>query len=209
MLRLFRPPRWIDWVYLSCTWRFVVSEPIVFLTFDDGPHPDITPFVLEQLAAFNMKATFFCVGENMVRYPELVQTILEQGHRIGNHTMRHTKGTSVTNEVYLQSVRDFNRNYPTELFRPPYGKMRWSQRTLLKQEFRIIMWSWLSYDYDTGVSVETILKRAGKIKKGAIIVLHDNPKITERQKELLPQFLELLQQKKFQSAVIPSLVSGV
>ncbi|ASS50206.1 MAG: hypothetical protein A3D31_11605 [Candidatus Fluviicola riflensis] len=209
MLRLFRPPRWIDWVYPSCTWRFVVSDNTVFLTFDDGPHPDITPFVLEQLVKFNMKATFFCVGENMVRYPELVNAILEQGHRIGNHTMRHTKGTSVTNEEYLQSVQDFDRNFQTGLFRPPYGKMRVSQRRQMKQRFRIIMWSWLSYDYDTTVSVQTILKRAGKIKKGDIIVLHDNPKITERQKELLPLFLQLLQQKNLKSAVIPFSVSDV
>ncbi|MES2556336.1 MAG: polysaccharide deacetylase family protein [Bacteroidota bacterium] len=209
MLRLFRPPRWIDWVYPSCTWRFVVSDRTVFLTFDDGPHPDITPFVLEQLATFNMKATFFCVGENMVRYPELVNAIREQGHHIGNHTMRHTKGTSVTNEEYLKSVQDFDLHFHTELFRPPYGKMRWSQRQQLKQQFRIIMWSWLSYDYDSTVSVETILKRAQKIKKGDIIVLHDNPKITERQQELLPQFLQLLQQKNFRSVVIPPLVSDV
>jgi len=209
MLRLFRPPRWIDWVYPSSTWRFVVSGPTVFLTFDDGPHPDITPFVLEQLAAFNMKATFFCVGENMVRYPELVTTILEQGHRIGNHTMRHTKGTSVSNVDYMQSVHDFDHHFQTELFRPPYGKTRFSQRRQLKRQFRIVMWSWLSYDYDSAVSVETILKRAKKIKKGDIIVLHDNPKIATRQQTLLPQLLQLLQQKELQSIVIPSSVSGV
>lgn len=209
MLRLFRPPRWIDWVYPSCTWRFVVSDPTVFLTFDDGPHPAITPFVLEQLAVYNMKATFFCVGENMVRYPELVNAILEQGHRIGNHTMRHTKGVSVTDEVYLQSVGDFDRNFHTDLFRPPYGKMRLSQRKQLKRQFRIVMWSWLSYDYDIRVSLQTILERAKTIKKGDILVLHDNPKITERQKELLPQLLQLLHRKQFQSAVIPSSVSDV
>lgn len=208
MLRLFRPPRWIDWVYPSCTWRFVVSDNTVFLTFDDGPHPDITPFVLEQLSAFQMKATFFCVGENMVRYPELVTAILEQGHTIGNHTMRHTKGTSVTNTEYLESVNDFDRHFCTELFRPPYGKMRLSQRRLLRKRFRIIMWSWLSYDYDNGVSVKMILERAQKIKKGNIIVLHDNPKITERQKELLPQFLALLQRKQLTSVVIPPSASG-
>jgi peptidoglycan/xylan/chitin deacetylase (PgdA/CDA1 family) len=209
MLRLFRPPRWIDWVYPSCTWRFVVSDNTVFLTFDDGPHPDITPFVLEQLAIYNMKATFFCVGENMMRYPELVHSILDQGHKIGNHTMRHTKGTSVTNNVYLQSVDDFEQNFHSELFRPPYGKMRFSQRRLLKQHYRIVMWSWLSYDYDTSVSVQTILQRALTIKKGDIIVLHDNPKITERQKELLPQLLELLHRKNTRSEIIPPLASGV
>ena len=145
----------------------------------------------------------------MVRYPELVNSILEQGHIIGNHTMRHTKGTSVTDEVYFQSVHDFERNFHTELFRPPYGKTRVSQRNQLKQQFRIVMWSWLSYDYDVRVSVQTILKRASRIKKGDILVLHDNPKITERQKELLPQLLRLLKEKNFGSAIIPSLTSDV
>jgi peptidoglycan-N-acetylglucosamine deacetylase len=199
MIKLFRPPRWIDRFYPGCTWRFFVSGPAVFLTFDDGPHPDITPFVLNQLAMHNMKATFFCVGENMKRYPEIVEEILSAGHTIGNHTMSHTKGTAVTDETYFESVNDFQEQYSATLFRPPYGKTRRSQRKALNQKFRIIMWSWLSYDYDKTVPVSRILRKAASIRKGDIIVLHDNPKIAERQKELLPKLLELIKRKGLRS----------
>lgn len=204
MLRLFRPPRWIDWVYPTCTWRFVVSDNTVFLTFDDGPHPDITPFVLEALKKTGMKATFFCVGENMVLYPEIVHAILNAGHSIGNHTMRHTKGTAHSDAAYFESVDDFDKHYSTNLFRPPYGKTRYSQRTALAKRFKIIMWSWLSYDYDQHVSIDRILKKALSIQAGDIIVLHDNPKIAERQQELLPQLLQQLQSRGFTSRAILS-----
>ena len=202
MLRLFRPPRWIDWVYPTCTWRFVVSDNTVFLTFDDGPHPDITPFVLEALKKTDMKATFFCVGENMLLYPEIVDAILKAGHSIGNHTMRHTKGTSHSDTEYLESIDDFDKQYSTNLFRPPYGKTRYKQRKALAKRFKIIMWSWLSYDYDQRVSIDRILKKALAIQAGDIIVLHDNPKIAQRQQELLPQLLQQLQSRGFTSRAI-------
>jgi peptidoglycan/xylan/chitin deacetylase (PgdA/CDA1 family) len=202
MFQLFRPPRWIDRLYPACTWRFFISRPVVFLTFDDGPHPDITPFVLDQLAKHNMKATFFCVGENMKRYPEIVDTILANGHAIGNHTMRHTKGSAVNDAAYFESVNDFQEVYPATLFRPPYGKTRRSQRKKLAAQFQLIMWSWLSYDFDPRVPVARILRKAGTIRSGDIIVLHDNPKIAERQRELLPALLELLDKKGLGSEVI-------
>lgn len=174
----------------------------VFLTFDDGPHPDITPFVLEELARAGMKATFFCVGENIVRYPETAAAILAAGHTIGNHTMRHTKGTAVTNEEYDRSVEDFRAVNGTKLFRPPYGKMRRAQRKKLGRQFRIIMWSWLSYDFDRSVPVDRILRKAQSIRAGDILVLHDNPKIADRQRELLPKLLELLKEKGLHSRAI-------
>jgi len=202
MIKLFRPPRWIDRFYPGSTWRFFVSRPVVFLTFDDGPHPDITPFVLDELKKHDMKATFFCVGENMKRYPGIIERILSEGHAIGNHTMRHTKGSAVTDAVYFDSVNDFQDVYPAVLFRPPYGKTRRSQRKHLSTRFRIVMWSWLSYDYDKNVPVERILKMAKSIRKGDIIVLHDNPKIMERQRELLPRLLELIEGKGLKSEVV-------
>lgn len=179
-----------------------MSDNSVFLTFDDGPHPDITPFVLEQLARFDMQATFFCVGENLVRYPEIAAEILAAGHTIGNHTMRHTKGTAVTDAEYYQSVEDFRLVNDTDLFRPPYGKMRPSQRRKLSRHFRIIMWSWLSYDYDAAVPVERILHKARTIKAGDILLLHDNPKIREKQQELLPKLLHYLREKGLHSRAI-------
>lgn len=179
-----------------------MSDRSVFLTFDDGPHPDITPFVLDELSRFGMQATFFCVGENLVRYPEIAARIAAEGHAIGNHTMRHTKGTAVSNAEYYQSVEDFRNVNDTPLFRPPYGKMRPAQRRRLRSGFRIILWSWLSYDYDRSVSVETILRKARTIRPGDILVLHDNPKIAERQRELLPKLLRYLRENGFQSRSI-------
>lgn len=202
MIRLFRPPRWIEWFYPSCTWRLAVSGPVVFLTFDDGPHPDITPFVLDELQRTGMKATFFCVGENLLRYPRLAERILNEGHAIGNHTMRHTKGTDVSDAAYFQSVADFAQHNDTSLFRPPYGKTRRSQRTFLRKNHRIVMWSWLSYDYDKRVNVETILRKAESIRRGDILVLHDNPKIAERQRELLPELLKVLERKGLRSEML-------
>jgi peptidoglycan/xylan/chitin deacetylase (PgdA/CDA1 family) len=203
MIKLFKPPRWADRIFRMYTWRFFVSDKTVFLTFDDGPHPEITPFVLEQLKLFNMKATFFCVGENMLRYPEIVTRIEQEGHRIGNHTMRHTKGTAVSDAEYFSSADDFQKHYPTTLFRPPYGRMTRSQRITLHKRYHIIMWSWLSYDYDLSISTPYILHKAQQIRQGDIIVLHDNYKLAERQRELLPQLLQQLKTEGFTSAVIP------
>lgn len=204
MIKLFRPPGLIDRIFPSFTWRLAVSGPVVFLTFDDGPHPDITPFVLDELAKNHHKATFFCVGENLQRYPEIAERILREGHAIGNHTMRHNKGIETADEDYLESVTEFQRIYAARLFRPPYGKLKRSQAKLLKDSFRIVMWSFLTYDYDRSVRVETILQKAGSLKPGDIVVLHDNPKITDRQKILLPELLKLLEKKKLRSEVIPA-----
>jgi len=191
-MHLFRPPRWIARFYPSYTWRLAVSGKAVFLTFDDGPHPDITPFVLGELEKRGLKATFFCVGENMQRHPEIVKQILNAGHTIGNHTMRHTNGWKVSDEDYFTSVTDFEAQYSTPLFRPPYGRMKRSQRKKLAKDYTIIMWSWLSYDYDRSVPVSKILSKAKRIRPGDILVLHDNPKMADRQKELLPALLDYL-----------------
>jgi peptidoglycan-N-acetylglucosamine deacetylase len=204
MLKLFRPPRWVERIFPLLTWRLVVSRPVVFLTFDDGPHPDITPFVLDRLKEHGMKATFFCVGENLVRYPELAQRLIAEGHTIGNHTMRHSNGLKVSNKEYTYSVYDFQTVYRATLFRPPYGRMRKAQREQLQKEFRIIMWSLLTYDFDPSVSDEKILAKISTVKKGEIVVLHDNPKFQERLKRLLPEILELLKSKGFSSEAITS-----
>lgn len=208
-MHLFRPPRWIARFYPSYTWRLAVSGETVFLTFDDGPHPAITPFVLSELAKHDMKATFFCVGDNMQRYPEIVALILAAGHAIGNHTMHHTNGSRVSDAVYVQSAVDFEAQFHTPLFRPPYGKMRRSQRIRLRHRYRIVMWSWLSYDFDRSVKIARILEKAKRIRPGDILVLHDNPKIADRQRELLPQLLNQLSEKGLQSeALIPLLWSS-
>lgn len=203
MPRLFKPPRLADRIFRSYTWRFAVSGPEVFLTFDDGPHPDITPFVLDELKKRGLSATFFCVGENLLRYPEIAERIVDEGHRIGNHTLKHTKGTETHLQEYLEGVAAFDAIYSTPLFRPPYGKMTREQRKAVAKTHRIIMWSWLSYDYDKDVSVATILEQGKRIQPGDILLLHDNPKIVEKQRTLLPALLDLLEKKGLKTALIP------
>lgn len=179
-----------------------MSEQVIFLTFDDGPHPDITPFVLDELTKYQFKATFFCVGANAQKYPELIDRILKEGHTLGNHTMRHENGKFTETEDYIYSVTECSKHISSTLFRPPYGRMKRSQRSKIAKNYKIIMWSWLSYDFDDTYPISKILSNAKSIKKGDIVVLHDNPKFTERQKELLPKLLDILKSKEFSSKSI-------
>lgn len=201
-MKLFKPPRLTDWVLPRLTWRFSVSEPVVFITFDDGPNPEITPFVMDLLKAYNWKATFFCVGENITKYPELFQRILAEGHAVGNHTMKHLNSVKTANADYLASFREFEQHYSTRLFRPPYGRIRPSMAKAIGKSHRIIMWSWLSYDYDLSVPDERILSEAKRIQKGDILVLHDNAKIAARQQHLLPALFQFIQDAGFRSEAI-------
>lgn len=203
-MKLFKPPRIAKWIFPRYTWRFSVLEPTIFLTFDDGPHPDITPFVLDLLQEYRWKATFFCVGENMQRYPELVERIEKEGHGIGNHTMNHLKGIYTETETYLANFQALERVKTTTLFRPPYGRMTPKQAREIAKTHQIIMWSWLSYDYDLGISTEKILSAADRVKPGDILVLHDNPKIAERQRELLPELFKKMETLGLKSLAISS-----
>lgn len=201
-MKLNRPPRFIDWFSPSMTWRFSVSDSCIFLTFDDGPHPDITPFVLDLLKEYGWKATFFCVGENCIRYPEIVKRIQHEGHTIGNHTMRHENGFKIKTKGYLNSFQEFEENIKTTLFRPPYGKISPKATRKISKTHKIIMWSWLSYDYNMAVSENKILENVKKIVAGDIVVLHDNPKIATRQHTLLPKLFQQIKEKGFYSISI-------
>lgn len=201
-MKMHRPPRFIDRVYPSLTWRFFVDDNRIFLTFDDGPNPEITPFVLNLLQAYQWKATFFCVGENCMRYPELFQRIIQEGHAIGNHTMKHEHAFRTEHNTYLNSIREFDELSAGTLFRPPYGKLTRKLIKTLTPDKQIIMWSWLTYDYHNNVSPETIIAKASKLKAGDIVVLHDNAKLAQRQRILLPKLFEKIHQLGFESDAI-------
>jgi peptidoglycan/xylan/chitin deacetylase (PgdA/CDA1 family) len=198
-MRIFKTPRLIRYVYKRITWGFSISEPTVYLTFDDGPNPNITPWILDELKKHDFKATFFCVGENVKRYPAIYKRILKEGHAVGNHTMKHENGLKVSVEKYMESVGEASKLIDSKLFRPPYGKITPSLVRKLKKEYRIILWSWLSYDYDAKVSIDKIIEQANRIQAGDILVLHDNDKLVNRQKDLLPKLIELLKVKKLKS----------
>lgn len=202
-MKLFKTPRFFRWIFPNKTWGFSRLENAVYLTFDDGPDPCITPWILDLLKEKNIQATFFCVGANAKKHPALVERILSEGHSMGNHSMRHEKGVKTANNVYLESVREAQGYISSSLFRPPYGRLKISQTWKLKKEYQIIMWSWLSYDFDHSIPIETILSKAQKkIKAGDILVLHDNPKCADRVKVLLPQLLDIILEKKLVFRVI-------
>ena len=203
-MKIFKTPRFFKWIFPRRKWGFSRSIDQVYLTFDDGPNPEITPWILDYLKEKNIQATFFCVGSNIKRYPELFQRIKSEGHSVGNHTMNHDKGTKVPFQLYKSSISETQKLIGNKLFRPPYGRINAWKSYQLSKEYQLIMWSWLSYDFDSSIPISTILKKAKKqIKAGDILVLHDNPKVTDRVKELLPKLIEIIEQKglKFEKIV--------
>lgn len=202
-MKLFKIPQFVKWIYPKRIWGISVTEPIVYLTFDDGPIHEITPWILDFLLAKNIKATFFCVAENVLKYPEIYNRILEEGHSVGNHSFDHNNGYKTDYNSYIKSFQKADSIIKSKLYRPPYGKMTKRQEREVRKTHKIIMWSWLSYDFDKSVSIEKIMTKANReIKSGTILVLHDNKKIAERTKLLLPQIVELLVHKGFKFDVL-------
>lgn len=182
-------------------WEMPVSatEPAVYLTFDDGPHPTATPFALEQLAKYKAQATFFCVGKNVVEYPGIYADILAAGHRTGNHTHNHLKGWKTTTRAYLENTNEASRFINSNLFRPPYGRIKRMQAVRLHETgYRIIMWSLLSGDFDPALSPERCLENIVlNLKPGNIVVLHDSTKAWDRMSYVLPRVLEHCKKNKW------------
>ena len=214
---LTRPPRLLHALLPGCEWTGLAATPagapIVYLTFDDGPIPEETPWVLEQLALFQAKATFFCVGENLVRYPEIARAALAAGHRLGNHTHQHRSAWATARPDYLADVavcqaqidKLLNESGQTAvpLFRPPYGRLTWPLLPALRSDFRVVMWSVLTRDYDPGLSPETCLRFAlDAIRAGDVVVFHDSRKASARLRFVLPRVLAHLAAQGFQFATL-------
>jgi peptidoglycan/xylan/chitin deacetylase (PgdA/CDA1 family) len=191
-MRFFYTPRWLQWLQPQSLWRGKGAENKVYLTFDDGPIPEVTPFVLETLAQFQAKATFFCVGDNVRKHPTIFQQIIEAGHRVGNHTYNHLNGWKTDTEVYLENVAQCQQYLPntTPFFRPPYGKLTYLQAKKIRQDYKIVMWNVLTYDFDATLAPETCLQKVQQYTKaGAIIVFHDSLKAERNLRYTLPRFL--------------------
>ena len=179
-------------------WEIPVSKKEIFVTFDDGPTTELTEWILDTLKKFNAKATFFCVGNNVKNHPELHQKILQDGHSIGNHTFDHLNGWKSTTKDYLRNVIQCSKYIESELFRPPYAKIKPMQIEGLKNKFSIVQWSVMSYDYDNTISMETCLDNViNHSKRGSIVVFHDNLKAKENLFYTLPRFLEYFSKKRF------------
>ena len=173
----FKTPLLAKAVYPSCTWNLSRQGNKIYLTFDDGPHPEITGEVLDLLKKYNAKASFFCVGENVQKYPEAYQRILNEGHSIGNHTYNHLNGFKTNTEDYLQNIYKASEIIESKLFRPPYGKIKAKQVNKLKKDYQIIMWSLIAGDWDISLTKEQCFYAIkNNLKAGDIIVLHDSKK---------------------------------
>lgn len=186
-------------VYKEAIWRIQTNEKKLFLTFDDGPHPEITGEVLSLLAQYNAKATFFCLAKNVEAFPEVYKQIITRGHSVGNHTYSHPLGWKTPNEVYLDNVKKAAECIKSNLFRPPYGKFTLKQFKLLREDYKCVMWDVLSKDYDVGLSAEHCFKRIQKkAKSGSIIVFHDSEKAKERMLPALKQTLKYFTSNGFE-----------
>lgn len=182
----------------SLTWKVKTTDKALYLTFDDGPHPVITPKVLNLLYQYEAKATFFCVGENVKKFPAVFADIVEGGHRVGNHTYNHLSGWKTSNEKYLKNVAQASAFIESGLFRPPYGQISPGQIASLKQQYSIIMWSILTRDYEHDLDAEKALKTMiACIKPGDIIVLHDSEKAEANMLYILKGLLEHFSKQQF------------
>jgi peptidoglycan/xylan/chitin deacetylase (PgdA/CDA1 family) len=199
-------------LYPSLVWKKKVTAKELFLTFDDGPVPNATEFVLEELDKWNVKATFFCVGDNVRKYPNLLKEIIQRGHAAGNHTFNHLNGWKNADNYYLENVElcqavieevrreaGLQQSPAKQLFRPPYGKIRRSQVKELQKSYEIIMWNVLTGDYDQKLKEEACLAKAINYSTpGSIVIFHDSIKASKNMKYVLPRYLEYFLSKGFE-----------
>lgn len=189
-----KTPFWLRLIYRSCIWRKSTEDRVLYLSFDDGPHPEATPFVLEQLAIYNAQASFFCIGKNVQLYPEIYAALPEANHTVGNHTQNHMNGWDNKTAHYISDIQEATKSIRSNLFRPPYGRIRFAQIKALRSDPSlpqdIIMWDVLSGDFDTTITgdqcAQNVIQHAGP---GSIIVFHDSAKAMVRLRVALPKVL--------------------
>jgi peptidoglycan-N-acetylglucosamine deacetylase len=193
-------PFFLPLIIPSLTWKVQTNDKVVYLTFDDGPNPDVTPWVLQQLAQYAAKATFFCVGQNVVTNPETFQQVLDQGHAVGNHTFNHLSGWSHSQNAYFANIDACATVVNSNLFRPPYGRIvPWQIDALKKKGYQIVMWNILTRDYDSAVDIQqAISATVENTRPGSVIVFHDSTKASAQLKQILPPVLQQLSNQGFQ-----------
>jgi len=192
------------WIMPSLLWKIKEEEKVIYLTFDDGPHPEITSWVMTLLDEYEAKATFFCVGENVSRYPEMLNQLHNKGHRTGNHTHNHLDGWKTATDVYVMNTAVANKLIHSTLFRPPYGHITPRQSREIAKHYRIIMWSLLARDFepdlDTGEAKNSLKKHSAP---GSIVLFHDSIKAEKNLRELLPWYLQEMKTAGYSFKAIP------
>lgn len=195
---LVKSPWWLRALHPNATWYIPAVDKVVYLTFDDGPTPEITNWVMQQLEDNHALGTFFLIGKNVDEYPEIVQQLKEAGHSIGNHTQNHLNGWKYSKEEYLNNVAQCAERVHSKLFRPPYGRIKKRQARTLAEDYNIIMWDIISGDFDLKIDGEKVYQNVIKyVRSGSIIVFHDSVKAWPRLKEALPKTLQYLKEKGF------------
>ena len=198
-----QPPQFIRYLYPSAIWRMDKDERAVYLTFDDGPIPRVTPWVLDILDRYGIKATFFMVGDNIRKHPDEFRMVVERGHRIGNHTFNHIRGLSYDINSYMENTDKASEvMMNTNLFRPPHGYMSTKQYAELKKRYKIIMWDLVTRDYNRKFTGEQILQKVKKyVRNGSIITFHDSLKSEENIRYALPKAIEWLMEQGYEFKV--------
>lgn len=200
----------VTWLFPKYLWNLNRNENKVYITFDDGPVPTVTPWVLDQLKKYNAKATFFCIGDNVQKHPTLANRVLDEGHALGNHTYNHVCGWETKRSTYAENTQQCTKiieevtKVQTQLFRPPYGKITFPQANdLLKKGYKIVMWDVLSADFDTSITPEKCVQNVLRnIEPGSIIIFHDSEKAFVNLKFALPLTLKFIQEKGFDCDII-------
>ena len=197
-----QPAIWLRWLYPRATWRMDRNEKAVYLTFDDGPIPEATPFILDTLSQYGIKATFFMVGDNVRKYPELYNKVVAAGHRIGNHTFNHIGGFRHTITTYKANADKADQLLHTDLFRPPHGWMRWDQYIWLRRKYRIVMWDLVTRDYSKWMTAEDVLNNVKRYtRNGSIITFHDSLKSIDKLHYALPEAIKWLKAEGYEFKV--------
>ncbi len=194
-----QPAKWLRWLYPNALWRMDRNDRSVYLTFDDGPIPDSTPFILDTLAEYDAKATFFMVGENVLRYHDLYNRIVEEGHQVGNHTFNHMGSLKHWALTYGINIQKANELIHAHLFRPPHGWMRWSVYWWLSRRYQIVMWDLVTRDYSKWMTAEDVLNNVKRYaRNGSIITFHDSTKSIDKLRYALPEALRWLKEQGYE-----------
>ena len=199
-----RLPGFFTSLFKGAVWRLDETDKVVYLSFDDGPIPEVTPWVLELLEKEDIKATFFCVGENVQKHPEVYHQILKGGHSVGNHTFNHLQGLDSNDHDFFRNIEKAGEFIDSDLFRPPHGWLKYSQYKFLKNKFRIIMWDLISCDYDRRIKPEKVLKNVTDfVRPGSIITFHDSIKAKNNLMKALPLSIKWMKEQGYRFEAIP------
>lgn len=200
-----RPPLTYRLLFPEAVWRLKRKRrKVIYLTFDDGPIPEVTPWVLDVLDKYDIKATFFMVGDNVRRHPELLEEVRRRGHSYGNHTMHHLPGFKVTTHRYMRDITEADELIDSVLFRPPHGIMRWAQAKAIRDHYNIVMYDVVTRDYAQRITPEEVLRNVKRYtRNGSIIVFHDSLKSERNLRAVLPQAIEWLKDQGYVFRPIP------